>query len=366
MNISKIDLFNICIPLIRSFETSFGCIKERPAIIIKMTADDGAVGYGESSPLSVPISEPETASTGMAFLREYAPKLLGAPIASDYDITALYPSDTHPVSRIGLEGAYLDLLARAVKVTIAEYFGASTPRVPAAESASLRDTPEEVIHEVEEYLTHGVKRIKVKIAPGQDRSIIDAVHRAFPGLCFGLDANMAYSKDDIAHLGSFSADHITFIEQPFHADDYESHALLRQEGLTICLDETVRDLETCRKAITFGSCDMVNIKPARIGSFAEAKRIHDECVASGIRLFGGGRLETGVGKTMNAAFYALSGFTEASDITPPTEYLLADIITPPFSIFGGYYDIPTGPGIGVSVDEEVMKNFLKETFVVEA
>lgn len=366
MKISTAELFHVSIPLIRPFETSHGEIRERSSIIIKLASDDGTTGYGESSPLPELTSDPETMKISMEFLRDQTPKLLGTPIVNDYNITTRSMREAYPASCIGLESAYIDLLTKTHNITLASYFGATASCVFAAESASLRNTPEETVQEVRGYLAIGTKRIKIKIAPGRDRSIIDAIHQAFPELCFGLDANAAYTMYDVRLLASFTANHyISFVEQPFHADDYESHALLRKHGVTVCLDETIRNIETCKKSIDAGACDIVNIKPARIGSFSEAKHIHDECVIAGVRIFGGGRLETGVAKTINAAFYALPGFTDPSDITPPTEYLAADIIDHPFAVTNGVHKIQSSSSIGIYLNETIVQSFLKEKIVLK-
>ena len=121
------------------------------------------------------------------------------------------------------------------------------------------------------------------------------------------------------------------------------------------MDETIRSLSTCKRAVEEKACDVINIKPARIGSFKESRRIYDFCVRKGINLFGGGRLETGIGKTSNAAFYALPGFNEASDITPPQDYLEYDIITPPFRVRNGICTLSNLPGLGITVDQEILK-----------
>lgn len=364
MKISITELFHVSIPLIRPFETSHGEIRERSAIIIKLVSENGIAGYGESSPLPELTSDLETTKIAMEFLRNQTPKLLGAPVVNDYNITTRPMREAHPASCIGLESAYLDLLTKTQHITLASHFGATATCVFAAESASLRSTPEETVQEVREYLAIGTTRIKIKIAPGRDHVIVNAIHQAFPKLCFGLDANAAYTMQDVRLLASLAANHyISFVEQPFHADDYQSHALLRKHGVTVCLDETIRNIETCKKSIDAGACDIVNIKPARIGSFSEAKYIHDECVAVDVRIFGGGRLETGIAKTINAAFYALPGFTDPSDITPPTDYLTADIVEPPFVVTNGVREIQNNGSIGISLNEVIVQSFLKEKVV---
>jgi O-succinylbenzoate synthase len=363
MIIKQIELIHIAIPLKKSFATSFGVIDHRPALIIKMTTDDGHIGYGESSPLYVPISEAETVSSSLEILKKILPKVLGIPIEKDFNIPGLYEEFHAPVSAIGIEGAYLDLVSQIEGTPLYKTFGGSHITVTAGESVGLQNSIDDTIKEVAQYITQGFDRIKIKIAPGHDVEVVKAVRNAFPNLCLGADANAAYTAPDVALLAKLADDNLAFVEQPFLADEYKANAELRRCGIAICLDETVRDMETCIRAVKEEACDMINIKPARIGSFREAKAIHDYCHERGIKLFGGGRLETGVGKTINAAFYALPGFTDASDLTPPQEYFEEDIIDPDFSLSKGLYSSLDGVGLGVRIKEDVLKKFTQEHFI---
>jgi O-succinylbenzoate synthase len=362
MKISRIQATHIAIPLKKSFETSFGVIAERPAIIVRMIATDGTEGYGESSPLYVPMSEPEVLAESMAILKKVLPKLIGLPVEHGFDISAQYPFREHPVSTIGIETAYLDLLSRSARQSLAATFGGTRPEVRLGESVGLKNSIDAVIQEIQGYLNEGISRIKIKIAPGKDHAVLQAVRHTFPDIVLGADANAAYTHADIETLSAFTQYNLSFIEQPFGADDLESHALLAKRGLPVCLDESIRDMATLEQALRMGACAMVNIKPARIGSFAEAKKIHDRCVKEGIPLFGGGRLETGLGKTTNAAFYSLPGFTEPSDITPPLEYFNEDIITPPFAAARGVYTLPQALGTGIAINAETIARYRKESF----
>lgn len=360
MKIKQAELFHIRIPCTHPFETSFGVIDHRPALIIRLTSNHGLIGYGESSPLDVPMSEPETTTEAVVMLKKKLPTLIGLPVEEGFDIVDLYSDLRYPVSFFGIEGAYLDLVAQMKGVPLYSLFGATRSQVIAGESIGLQPSIDMLLEAVEAYVKVGFSRIKIKITRGRDIEIVQAVRNAFPSLCLGVDANSAYTSEDVAYLTNLATYNLVFVEQPFQADDYESHARLRQKGVRICLDETIRDFKTCERAVKEKACDIINIKPARIGSFKESRRIHNFCVCEGINLFGGGRLETGIGKTSNAAFYALPGFTEASDITPPQNYLESDIITLPFCVKRGMYTLSNLPGLGITVDEGILKRFSVE------
>lgn len=355
MNISRIELFHIEIPCLKPFETSFGVISSRPALIVKMYGDEGVVGYGESSPLAVPISEPEVVSDALRLLPPILTSLVGASVDDAFDVTAVSTQAQYPVSLIGVEGAYLDLLARSKGIPMGAQLGATRPTVLLGESVGLCASTTELLNEVEKYVNAGILRIKLKIAQGRDIELVRAVREAFPSLYLGVDANADYTSAHVEHLSALAAYNLVFVEQPFAAGDIESHVQLQKRGVPICLDESIDNLASCVRAVEAGACDMINIKPARIGSFKESRAIHDYCVEAGVKLFGGGRLETGVGKTMNTNFYALPGFTEASDITPPRDYLETDIVSPPFVLSDNAYALSAAPGLGLEVDDAVLQ-----------
>ena len=69
------------------FQTSFGKIKYRPALIIKMIDSNGNIGYGEASLLDVPISENETSEVGLKILEEKViPIIIGMNIKSVFQL----------------------------------------------------------------------------------------------------------------------------------------------------------------------------------------------------------------------------------------------------------------------------------------
>jgi O-succinylbenzoate synthase len=358
MRIAEATLFHIAIPC-TPFETSFGTIRVRPALILRLRSQTGLLGYGEASLLYEPLSEREVVEDGIRLLSERLPALIEKDFTEPADILP-YLDRNAPVTTFAIEAAYTDLCAKEKNLPLARYFGAQRNTVLAGESIGLQGGIDGMLAEMQKYVFEGISRIKIKIKPGSDRGLIRAARGAYPDLELGADANAAYTSADLPLLESLREFDLAFIEQPFAADDLESHRVLNRSS-PVCLDESVVDERTCKEAIEHRACSLINIKPARIGSFSASKRIHDMCVTAGVGLFGGGRLETGIGKTMNAAFYALPGFTHASDITPPGDYLAKDVALPAFKIANGMYTLPEGVGSGVTLDHEALKEFLVDT-----
>jgi O-succinylbenzoate synthase len=360
MIITKIEILTISIPLKKYFETSFGRIENRDTIIIKMYADNGCVGYGESSLLRLPLSENETIDFGIKLLKsKICPRIIGN---SFNDILKLknildnFPNN--PVTKIGIEGAFYDLLSQKEEKYLGKLFGAQKQHITAGESIGIYNNRNNTLKEVEKFIKKGYKTLKLKIKPGYDYNIIKKIKEKYSHLNLGVDANAAYTIDDMHALLRLEKFNLLFIEQPFRATELLNHSELQKKiKIPICLDESIKSLNNAKQAVKQKSCKIINIKPARIGSYYESKQIHDLCYKNNIGIFGGGRLETGIGKAFNLALAGLPGYNYPLDISSSLEYFIDDLIRPAFNTDGGGIDIPSQIGLGFKIDENKLKNY---------
>ena len=70
---------------------------------------------------------------------------------------------------------------------------------------------------------------------------------------------------------------------------------------------------------------------------------------SGIAVWCGGMLETGIGRAANLALAAMPGFTLPGDTSASARYFHRDV-TEPFVLRDGHLDVPTSAGIGIDPD----------------
>jgi O-succinylbenzoate synthase len=70
-------------------------------------------------------------------------------------------------------------------------------------------------------------------------------------------------------------------------------------------------------------------------------------------------LETGLGRAANVALAALPGFTLPGDLSASLRYYERDL-TEPFELHDGHLRVPTGVGLGVEVDVEMLAATLVE------
>jgi O-succinylbenzoate synthase len=104
--------------------------------------------------------------------------------------------------------------------------------------------------------------------------------------------------------------------------------------------------------VTLGAGRLINIKPGRVGGFAESLAIHDYCEVNNVPVWCGGMLESGIGRAYNVALASLSNFQKPGDLSPSARYWAQDIVTPEWTMSAdGMVTVPLDrPGIGVTVN----------------
>jgi len=351
VKIERVELVHIRLPLVGEFRTSFGSAVDRDTFLLHVITDS-AEGWAEFAGDPDPLYCEEFAAGAELVIRDQL-----IPRVTDIDgLTtarvgpAVAAVKGNPLAKAVLETAILDAELRTYQMSFATYLGAVRDRVPAGVSVGIMDTIPELLDAVSGYLAEGYVRIKLKIQPGWDTEPVRAVRREFgDDLMLQADANAAYSLTDAEHLRRLDEFGLLLLEQPLAEDDLHHHAELAAKLTTpICLDESIRSARDAAAAITMGACRIVNIKPARVGGYLEARRIHDICAAHGVPVWCGGMLETGVGRAANLALAALPGFVLPGDVSASSRYYTEDL-TLPFRLDRGQMQVPSGPGTGAEL-----------------
>jgi O-succinylbenzoate synthase len=280
----------------------------------------------------------------------------------------LRPILGYPMAKAALEMALLDAELKHDGISWAQYFGASHDLVPSGVSVGIPadDSMATLIEEVGSYVDSGYVRIKLKIQPGWDIEAVREVRRLWPDIPLQVDANQAYTRDSLKHLAKLDEFNLLLIEQPLREEDILGHSMMVKGMLTpICLDETVISLDVAQQCIDLKACDIINIKPGRVGGYIEAKKIHDLCLKRDIPVWCGGMLETGIGRAANIAMAALPGYTIVGDISESARFYKTDI-TEPFVLHNGHMHVPHQPGIGVTVNEDTIASLTKWRKVISS
>ena len=136
----------------------------------------------------------------------------------------------------------------------------------------------------------GSRVIKVKVDGGPDLERIEAVHQAVPTASLVVDANEAWSVEQMnAWLPRLPELGVSVLEQPLHAGrDSALDGLPR--GVLICADESFHDRQSFSSIAD--RYDMVNIKLDKAGGLSEALYCMRLAQSSGVQVMLGCMVST--------------------------------------------------------------------------
>jgi O-succinylbenzoate synthase len=363
LQLERIELREIELPLRSPFETSFGRTTRRRIMIVRVFDKSGAYGYGECTAPEDPFFNHETIETAWIIITNYVgPLLADARVGRADEVNeALARIRGNRMAKGGVETAIWDLEARIAGKPMWQHIGGAREEIACGVSIGLQADTETLIDKVTSEVEAGYQRIKIKIKPGRDVALVDAVRSTFPDIKLTVDANSAYSLGDTGLLKRLDDYNLMMIEQPLAPGDLVDHSKLQREINTpICLDESILTVADTRNAHELGSCRIINVKLGRVGGHTEARSIQQFCAERSTPVWCGGMLESGIGRAHNIAMSSLEGFTLPGDVSASARYWDEDIIEPPVTVSPrGTITVPAGPGIGYEVNEKRLESLVK-------
>lgn len=352
MKIERVELREIRLPLAYVHETSLSTTLIRRIVLVHVEAD-GLKAWGEVTCWE-PFYSYETPETAWHILRDFLiPWTVGRRWTSASDLALRFrPIRGHNMAKAALENALWDIEAQQNGTPLAKLVGGTREEVLCGVSVGIKKSIEELLEQIQQHLEAGYLRIKVKIKPGWDLEVLERIRERYPEIPLMVDANGAYTLEDLPRLRLLDHFRLMMVEQPLGWDDIIDHAKLQRELTTpVCLDEPILSADDARKAIEIGACKMINIKLGRVGGFSSARQVHDVCRAHGVPVWCGGMLESGIGRAHNIAMSALPGFTLPGDLSASRRYWKEDIIKPEVTVTArGTIPVPHTPGSGYTPD----------------
>ncbi len=358
MRLDQITLHLVRLPLIRPFRTSSSRKEHLDHILIRVRTGEGVIGWGECASPADPFYCPETTETCWHILHDFlCPMILGKPWTTIEELTACYHLvKGNAFARAGLEMACWDALGRSEGRSLQSLLGGSLTAIRSGVSLGIEPDLDVLCARIEEALGQGYHRIKLKVGPGHDVEVLRQVRSRYPESALQVDANSAYTLDDLKTLQELDRFNLLLIEQPLAHDDIIDHARLQASLKTpICLDESIHSAGDARKALDLGACRVINIKVSRLGGLLEARRVHDHCRGRGFPVWCGGMHEFGIGRAANLALASLPGFTLPGDVAGSDRYYHTDLVDPPIVATRGCIAVPDRPGLGVEPIEEIIR-----------
>ncbi len=357
LRIEQINLREVLLPLREPFEISSGTTKDRHIFLLELEGSNGFIGWSECVAGKAPNYSPETIDTAWLAIREWAaPRVLGREFNGPEEIHGILKRDFcgHSMAKAAVEMGAWELMAQIQGVSLARLLGGSRQKIAVGISLGIQKNPEALVEKVRACLEQGYQKIKIKIKPGADVEYVRAVRKTLGSkVPLMVDANNAYTLDDVDKLKQLDDFNLMMIEQPLAWDDLVRHATLQKQLKTpICLDESITGVERAEDMITLGSGRIINIKPGRVGGFKSAIAIHNLCQRHKVPVWCGGMLESGVGRAHNVALASLPNFILPGDLSPSARYWERDVIDPEWRMDDqGMITVPFDKsGMGVTVD----------------
>lgn len=352
-----------------------GATYGRPAVLVKITADNGAVGWGQSVPM--PSWSYETLETAALVLRDYfAPALLGrnpldlagAQAALDH---ALAPGFTTgmPISRAGLDLALHDLAGKLRGQSLAELWG--LPRggpLRLSWTISVRSL-DEVDPLIDAGWQRGYRNFNIKVAPDPafDLALARRVKQRVPEGFLWADANGGYEPETALEVAPKLAEAgVDVLESPLRPNRIRGYqALKRQGALPILMDEGVVSPVDLEEFLRLGMCDGAAMKPSRCGGLASCKAQIEILQREGLLWLGSGLTDPDISLAASLILFGALGLQKPAALNGP-QYLSADVLARPLAIHDGLAEVPSGPGLGVEIDEAKVAELVAKTKTQES
>lgn len=372
LTIARIELFPVRFPTVMRFkflESPKGATG-RASVLIKVTADDGTVGWGESIPSQ--RWSYETLESAVSTLDHYLiPVLIGM---DPFDLDAIHAamnreigpgfSTGAPIAKAGIDFALHDLIGKALGRNLAELWDRTTPDTLTLSWTLNPVTLDDLEPLIEKGQAQGFRHFNVKVGPDPefDIEMCRIVKRLVPdGFLWG-DANGGYDLETALAVAPKYADiGMDVFEQPLPANQLTGYqALKRQGALPIILDEGVVSPEDLTEFIALGCCDGVAMKPCRCGGLVSARRQIEILRDKGLMFLGSGLTEPDISLAASLILYGAYDLNYPAALNGP-QFLGASVITEPFKPVDGAVRIPKGPGLGIQVDESAVRAMVEQS-----
>jgi L-alanine-DL-glutamate epimerase-like enolase superfamily enzyme len=372
LTIERIDIYPVRYPMVmrfKFFEAPVG-LPGRPAVIIKVTASDGTVGWGESVP--IPRWSGETLEGAVSTLKNYLIPILigrdvfdlaGAHKVMNYEIADGF-APSNPITKAGLDIALHDLIGKALRKNVAELWGRTTPDELVMSWTLNPVKLDDIPGIIEKGRARGYQNFNVKVAPDKkfDIEMSRMVRKLVPDGFLWADANGGYTVEDALEMAPKLADvGVDVLEGPLkpnHLAGYQR--LVKQGALPILMDEGVVSPVEAEEFIKLKCINGIAMKPSRCGGLTSAVAQLNLLEKHKLMFLGSGLTDPDISLAATLCLYGAYGLKYPAALNGP-QFLGESVIKEPFKVVGGKVRIPKGHGLGIEVDEEKVKDLSART-----
>lgn len=384
MRIRDVQAFYLSAKLARPFAWSLRWTDLRSAVLVKITTDDGIVGWGEAGSSGSP-------AIAMVIASQYRGLLIGR---DPFDIEVIW-EDLYASTRdagqkgtvvdaiSGVDVALWDIIGKAVGKPIHKLLGGcARDRVTAYATGLYYYDPDpkafgERVEEAVNYRAQGYRAMKLKVGGlslADDLVHVRAIREAIgPNVSLLADANHGYNAFTAIQMGRRLEElDVLWLEEPVLPEDLDGYLRVKSAlNLAIAGGECEYTRFGFAPLLARRAVDIVQPDLGRVGGLSEAKKVAS--MANAVQIACVPHV-WGTGIIVAAALHFLATLPVCPPVRNPqpiwhepvlefdrTPNPLRGRIAPdPRLDANGTVAVPTGPGLGIEIDEAAVRHFGQE------
>jgi muconate cycloisomerase len=368
--IEQIETFLVDLPTIRPHQLAMTTLSSQTLMIVRIHCSDGIVGIGEGTTiggLAYGAESPE--GMKLAIDTYFAPHLLKS---NPNHVAATMATIGKAVqenrfAKCAVETALLDAQGKRTALSVSDLLGGRfRDRLPVAWTLASGNTSSDIA-EAEAMLAkrrHNIFKLKIgKGDPKDNIAHVAAIKRALGDRAsVRVDINQAWSEsiaaNAIAALEDVGCD---LVEQPIALSNRKGMARLAMRArIPVMADEALRGPETAFDFAADAAANVFAVKIMQSGGLFAAARVAAIADAAGIGLYGGTMLEAAVGTAAGAHLFSTFPNLEwGTELFGPL-LLTEEILIEPLDYSEFSLRVPTGPGLGIHLDEAKLAHFRRD------
>ncbi len=375
MKIASIETFQLSAPLERPFGWSQGWIGHRSVGLVKVTTDDGIVGWGEGC----------GGAAAAVVENELRPMLIGEDPTNRIGLwQKMFSMQYNANVAVGMAGSAIsavdtalwDITGKAFNQPVYQLLGGRVWDRVAVYATGLYYTEDEfptrLLDEARGYVEAGFKGMKTKVGGlpmDEDVRRVTALREAIgPDIKLMVDANQGYNATSAIRIGNRLADlDILWFEEPVNAQDIEGYLQVKSAlPMAIAGGENLRTRYEFSQFLSRRAYDIAQPDVINVGGITEMRNVAMTANTNGIQV---NPHVWGSPVMIAASLHVASTIPPCPPSGNPEPYVQEPVMefdrTPslireglmaqPFDQEDGFLKVPDGPGLGIEIDEEVMR-----------
>jgi muconate cycloisomerase len=367
--ITAIETTIVDVPLVRPHRFASLTMREQSLVVVRVRTRDGVDGTGEAVVPGGPWWGGDSVESIRATIDRYlAPHLVGEPAGDVERLTATMDRFVkgNAFAKAAVEMALWDALGRALDVPVHVLFGGLRRTSLPVTWALGADPADVVVEEARGKLAageHTTFKLKMgRAEPAEDVARVAAVAEALAGEAgVRVDLNGSWDESTArAWLPRLADAGVELVEQPVPGWNVDAMARLAERlDVPLMADESVQSTHDALAICQRRAADVLAVKVAKSGGLGNTRRIAAIADAAGMPCYGGTTLESSIGTAASLhAFCSTGAVSAGSELFGPL-LLADDLVEEPVAYRGGEVRVPTGPGLGVTLDEDKVAKYAR-------